>query len=345
MHPPAETGSARTTRADASDQFTVQIGTTATAGTVREATTAGTGVGQQASTGALAVTTGTTYYLRDTMAAGSASTLAGAYTASISCTRNGVAFTPAGASPTWNVAPAANNQIVCAITNTARPILRLSKELPDGRLQATDQFALAIAGTGAGAGASVTTTGTASVPTQVAVVNPATAGASYTFTETGAGGANLADYTTTYSCTNARSGGAAPSGNAASFAFTPVAGDQLACVFRNVRIPRTDLSIVKGTNPATALSGSVVTYTMTANNPGPAAANGTVLRDTPGAGLDCTDPAPTAACTATGGAVCPGATVPVANLTGTAGVTIPTVPAGGQIVQTLQCRVTATGLP
>lgn len=332
-------------RADASDQFTVQIGTTATAGTVREASTTGAGVGQQASTGALAVTTGATYYLRDTMAAGSASTLVGAYTAAISCTRNGVAFTPAGASPTWNVTPAANNQIVCAITNTARPILRLSKELPDGRLQASDQFALAITGAGAGAAASVTTAGASTTPAQVAVVSPATAGASYTFTETGAGGATLADYTTTYSCTNARSGGAAPSGTAASFAFTPVAGDQLACVFRNVRVPRADLSILKSASPATALSGSVVTYTITANNPGPAAANGTVLRDTPGAGLDCTDPAPTAACAATGGAVCPGATVPVASLTGTTGVIIPTFPMGGQVVLTLQCRVTASGLP
>ena len=191
----------------------------------------------------------------------------------------------------------------------------------------------------------MTTTGTTAVPTQVAIVSPATAGASFTFSETGAGGANLADYTTTYTCTNARSGGAAPSGSAATFAFTPVAGDQLACVFRNVRIPRTDLSIVKAASPTTALSGSVVTYTMTVNNPGPVAANGTVLRDTPGPGLDCTDPAPTATCTATGGASCPGATVPVANLTGTAGVTIPAFPVGGQIVLTLQCRVTATGLP
>ncbi|WP_394695844.1 hypothetical protein [Pseudoxanthomonas japonensis] len=330
-------------RADASDQFTVQIGTTSTTGTVREATTSGAGVGQQASTAALAVTTGTTYYLRDTMAAGSASTLAGAYTATIACTRNGTAFTPAGASPTWNVTPAANDQIVCAITNTARPILRLSKELPDGRLQAADQFALAIAGTGAGAGASVTTTGTTNAPTQVAIVSPATVGASYTFSETGAGGANLADYTTTYACTNARSGGSAPTGNGASFAFAPAAGDQLSCVFRNVRIPRTDLSITKAANPTTALSGSVVTYTVTANNPGPSAANGTVIRDTPGAGLNCTDPVATAACAASGGASCPGATVPVASLTG-AGVTIPALPAGGQIVLTLQCRVTATGL-
>ena len=331
-------------RADANDQFTVQIGTTPTAGTVREATTTGTGVGQQASTGALAVTTGTTYYLRDAMAAGSASTLAGAYTAAIACTRNGTAFAPAGASPTWNVAAAANDQIVCAITNTARPILRLSKELPDGRLQAADQFALAIAGTGAGTGASVVTTGATTLPAQVAIVSPATAGASYTFSETAAGGANLADYTTTYRCTNARSGGSAPSGTATSFAFAPVAGDQVSCVFRNVRIPRAELSIIKAASPVTAVAGSVVTYTITASNPGPSAAGGTLIRDTPGAGLNCTDPVATAACTASGGASCPAATVPVASLTG-AGVAIPTFPAGGQIVLTLQCRVTATGMP
>lgn len=331
-------------RAAASDQFTVQIGTSAAGGTVREATTSGDGVGQQASTGALAVTTGTTYYLRDLMAAGSASTLAGAYTAAIACTRNGTAFTPAGASPTWNVTAAANDQIVCNITNTARPILRLRKELPDGRLQASDQFALAIAGTGAGAGASVTTTGATPAPAQVAVVGPATAGSSYTFSEAGAGGANLADYTTTYACTNARNGGGAPSGSGTSFAFAPAAGDQLDCVFRNVRIPRADVAITKAASPATAVSGSVVTYTVTASNPGPSAANDTVIRDTPDAGLDCTDPAPTAACTGSGGAVCPGATVPVASLTG-AGVAISTFPIGGQIVLTLQCRVTASGVP
>ena len=123
-----------------------------------------------------------------------------------------------------------------------------------------------------------------------------------------------------------------------------MAGDQLSCVFRNVRIPRTDVSIVKAASPTTAQSGSVVTYTLTARNPGPSAANGTIIRDTPGTGLDCADPATTAVCAASGGASCPGATVPVANLTGPAGVGIPTVPAGGQVVLTLQCRVTASGL-
>ncbi len=331
-------------RAAAGDQFTVQIGTTATAGTVREATTTGAGVGQQASTGALAVTTGTTYYLRDLMAAGSTSTLVGAYTASIACTRNGTAFTPAGSAPTWNVTAAANDQIICTITNTARPILRLRKELPDGRLQAGDQFTLTIGGPGAGSGATVTTTGATATPAQVAVVSPATAGSSYNFTETAAGGAVLANYTTTYACTNARAGGQAPSGNATSFAVTPVAGDQLDCTFRNVPVPRADLAVTKTVNPTTVVSGSVVTYTVTVVNNGPGAANGALVRDTPGAGLDCLDPVTTAACAASDGAACPTPTVPVADLTGT-GVPVPTFPAGGRVVLTLQCRVTATGLP
>ena len=220
-------------RAQATDQFTVEIGTTATAGTVLQATTSGAGTGQQASTGAFPAVTGTTYYLRDLMAAGSASTLAGAYTSTIACTRNGVAFTPAGASPTWNVTTAANNQIVCNITNTARPILRLQKSLPVGRALATDQFALAIAGTGAGTGAAVTTTGATNAPAQLALVSPATAGSVYAFSETAAAGANLANYSTTYACANTLPGGQTPAGNASSFNVTPVAGDNLTCTFSN----------------------------------------------------------------------------------------------------------------
>jgi len=85
--------------------------------------------------------------------------------------------------------------------------------------------------------------------------------------------------------------------------------------------------------------------TFTLSNAGPNAANGAVLRDAPGAGLDCTTPSSTATCTAGGGASCPGATVPVANLTSPAGVAIPVLPAGGSMVVTMQCTVTASGLP
>lgn len=109
-------------RLDAGDQFTVEIGTSQTGGTVRSATTSGEGTGQQASTGAFPAATNTTYYLREAMAPGSASALS-AYAATIACTRNGIAFAPTPVGPPgsrrWSVTPAANDQIVCSITNTA----------------------------------------------------------------------------------------------------------------------------------------------------------------------------------------------------------------------------------
>ena len=151
-------------------------------------------------------------------------------------------------------------------------------------------------------------------------------------------------YRPTYSCRNAAPGGGqTPSGTGTSFSITPVATDDLTCTFSNA-LTLADLRLVKTSSAATVHSGDVVTYTLTATNAGPSAANGAILRDTPGAGLNCSVPSATATCTASGGAACPAATVPVANLTGPSGVTIPTLPNGGSVVITLQCTVTATGL-
>lgn len=109
-------------RLDAGDQFVIEIGTTQTGGTVRSAQTSGDGTGQQASTGAFPAATNVTYYLREVMAPGSASALT-AYEAEIACTLNGAPFapTPVGAPEDrrWSVTPGTNDQIVCAITNTA----------------------------------------------------------------------------------------------------------------------------------------------------------------------------------------------------------------------------------
>lgn len=118
----------------------------------------------------------------------------------------------------------------------------------------------------------------------------------------------------------------------------------LRCTFTDTAI-RAGLQIVKTANPGSARTGDVVTYTLTVSNAGPNAVNGAVLRDAPGVGLDCTTPSSTATCTAGGGANCPGATVPVASLTSTAGVAIPVLPAGGGVIVTMQCTVTASGLP
>lgn len=329
-------------RAQAADQFSVEIGTTAAAGTVRQAGTSGSDVGLQASTGAFPAVTGTTYYLRDLMAAGSASTLA-AYSATIACTRNGVSFTPAGSAPTWNVTPAAYDQIVCAITNTARPVLRLQKTLPDGRVQSSDQFVLGIAGAGAGAAAVVTTTGTTNAPTQVAMVNPATAGGSYAFTEAGAGGANPDNYLSTYSCTNSLPGGQAPSGNGASFNLVAAAGDNLTCTFSN-RALLANLAISKSSNQASVPVGGSALYTLVVRNDGPAAADHAVVRDdwTTAPGLDCAAGPATCAAAGTAGTQCPtAAAVTPAALQ--AGLALPAFPAGGVVTLTLQCVVTASG--
>lgn len=329
-------------RAQAADQFTVEIATAAAAGTVRQATTSGSSIGQQVSTGAFAAVTGSTYYLRELMAAGSASTL-GAYSATITCTRNGVTFTPAGVAPTWSVTPAANDQIICAITNSARPVLRLQKALPDGRAQSSDQFTLGIAGAGAGSPAVVTTSGTGNAPAQAAVVNPATVAGSYVLSETGAGGTNLANYVTSYACTNAMEGGQTPSGSGTSFNLTAVAGDNLTCTFSN-RATVTSLAISKSNTLGAVTAGGTTTYAVVVRNSGPAAASNAVVRDdwTNMPGLDCS--AGTVTCVASGaaGTQCPAAAsvTPAALL---AGLPIPLIPNNGVITLTLQCRVTASG--
>jgi uncharacterized repeat protein (TIGR01451 family) len=150
------------------------------------------------------------------------------------------------------------------------------------------------------------------------------------------------------SCTGLNGGTATPdlaTGTVTLDALATAAGANVVCTFTNTAIPGADLSIVKTGSAASVRAGGVVTFTLTGTNSGPGAANGAVIRDVPGTGLDCLTPSPTATCSASGGAACPAATVPVANLQGPGGVTIPTMPAGGGIVITLQCTVTATGLP
>ncbi|WP_310163311.1 prealbumin-like fold domain-containing protein [Pseudoxanthomonas japonensis] len=248
-----------------------------------------------------------------------------------------------GGTVTLNAAATAlRSTIVCTFTNEKLPVIRLRKSLPNGRAVAADQFTLNI-GVGATAQQSATTTGSNNTPTQVATLGAAAVGTAYTLWETGANGALLANYDTTYSCTNTRAGGQTPSGSAATFNVTPVAGDDLTCVFSNAA-RLADIEVVKSAASNPVASGGVITFTLVVTNHGPTAAGGAVLKDTPGAGLDCTTPSTTFTCAATGGATCSSATVPVATLLGT-GMTIPTLPSGGQVTATLRCTATATGLP
>ena len=125
------------------------------------------------------------------------------------------------------------------------------------------------------------------------------------------------------------------------------AGESITCTFTNT-LQSVDLGVTKTVSPDTVASGEVVTYTLTVTNNGPGTASDVLLTDTPDPGLDCSTPSTTATCTATGGASCPGpspaTTVPVSSLTG-AGITLPSVPMGGQVVVQMQCTAGASGSP
>lgn len=229
--------------------------------------------------------------------------------------------------------------IVCTFTNDGQAVLRLQKALPLGRFAAADQFTLTIAGPGAPV--SVTTTGTTNVPTEVAMLSPAATGNSYVLSEAPASGANLANYVTTYACTNALAGGQTPAGSGASFNVVAVPGDDLTCTLSNTRNPLADLTITKTNTPAagpgdqagdTVTRGTATVYTIAVTNNGPDTVTGAVLSD-PAAGrsgLTCTAPP---GCS---GAACP-AGLTLAQLE--AGVALGALANGASVVVTLTCTI------
>ncbi len=270
--------------------------------------------------------------------------------------QTGVTCTDANSAITGNVNPVATAttgavtipaavtataaDITCVFTNAKQPILRVQKSLPLGRFVATDQFTLAIAGTGGPA--SVTTTGSGSTATGVATLSPGTAGASYAFSEIAAAGADLANYASAYSCTNALAGGQTPSGSGTTFNVTAAVGDDLSCTFANTRSPIADLSITKTNTPGlgssdqpndTLARGTVTTYTIVVTNNGPDAVTDALLRDAIAgrSGLTCTAP-PTCS-----GAGCPVAPITLATLD--SGVALGTIANGATVTVTLTCLV------
>ena len=96
------------------------------------------------------------------------------------------------------------------------------------------------------------------------------------------------------------------------------------------------LAISKTNNTSTLAAGSTTNYVIVVSNAGPNAANNALLKDPAAAGLQCTG----VTCSASGGAICPSASV--AALQG-AGVPIATFPAVSSLTFTLSCGVTATG--
>ncbi len=102
------------------------------------------------------------------------------------------------------------------------------------------------------------------------------------------------------------------------------------------------LSITKTNSVTTLAAGSTTSYSVTVNNAGPSSADGAVLKDLPSAGLVCTAASCNPANT-TGGASCP-SPLTIALLQG-AGTPIPVLPPNSSVLITIDCQVTATGLP
>ncbi|RYF76891.1 MAG: DUF11 domain-containing protein [Comamonadaceae bacterium] len=232
------------------------------------------------------------------------------------------------------------------------PLIRLRKVLSTTRLDNNDQFNLSIAGRSAGDGTASRATAGTGQEVLPATPLPLTAliGREYVLSETSIDSARENLYLGQYACSNsnpANSTTVLPSGAGKTFTITPLsATDNILCTFTNSPAGA-DLAVLKTSSSAAVQSGDVVTYTIRASNSGPAAADGAVLTDVPGAGLACrTEPAliARAECVASGNATCPA--LPPTQLIDALfgpGLVIPTFPSDGKIVVTLQCRVSATG--
>ncbi|QMV75183.1 DUF11 domain-containing protein [Comamonas piscis] len=239
-------------RINGTDQFTVAISNGP------NATTSGTNA--SASTAAFAATPGTSFTLSETA---SGTTELARYTTTYACTNptaGGTTVAP-GTGTTLNVTPKAGDAITCTFTNTPiAPRLTLAKTIVS-RASASDQFSVAISG-----GPTASTTGTGTTASTTAFT--AAAGTSYTLSESATAGANLARYTSSYSCTNAGVAGTVmPSGTGTSFPLTPQAGDNISCTFSNSAIaPKLTVN--------TVVSGRILgtdQFTVGINNGGPSA--------------------------------------------------------------------------
>ncbi len=304
-------------RADPSDQFALSVtGGGVTSGNT--GTTSGSSTGQQtaasATAGPVIGIIGTTYTLTETAASGSLAN----YTTSISCvdTANGNApiattavtttsYTLVFPSPATSTTPLAF--VMCTMTNTPLPRISLSKALGGNRVNAGDQFQVALR-TGSASGPAVTvpgtttTTGTGSTVTAgtgTTGTYTAAAGTKYFLTEAATSG-SLSNYVSTITCTDANSvqtglpNGAAFSG---SLAITPVTGANISCLLTNSPNPTT-LTIVKTVGSSPMVVGTATSYTLTVTNTGLATTSAATVSDTIPSGL--TIGTPPTGCTVAG---------------------------------------------
>ena len=268
-------------RINAADQFRFEIVSNANNAVITSGTTSGSG-GGVFSTVPVVMSAGLPVTVRETMAAGSVSTLA-QYSARLTCVNT--------AGPTRSALP--NNveatsfnigqlqfgeALVCTFTNGAHPRVRLIKTMGTSRLFADDEFTIRIR-EGQTVIAQRTTEGSGSTITNgdtgfVQVV----AGTGYILDEIAAGTANLGNYSATMTCTNTFTGSATTLPTAVGATITPRLGDTVTCTIRNSQrstavlvTTKTSTVIsdpVNGTTNPKLIPGAIVEYVITVRNVG-----------------------------------------------------------------------------
>ncbi|CAN7515877.1 DUF11 domain-containing protein [Pseudoxanthomonas sp. LjRoot143] len=220
--------------------------------------------------------------------------------------------------------------ITCTFTNSATATLALAKTWVNAAVNDT----AALSATGGANNATLASTANTASETDTGVAVQVVPGNVITLAET-LGAGNARTYTASaWSCS-----GGSLSGNTLTLTGAH-AGQAIVCTITNsARV--TDVSVVKSTAPGAAVSGQVRNFSVVVSNAGPAAADGAVVTDTPGAGLTCPVSGNPISCVASGGAACPGAGALPSLVSG--GVAVPTLPAGGAVTFTVPCQVTATG--
>jgi len=158
----------------------------------------------------------------------------------------------------------------CAVPNT----IELHKDLPGGRSGTNDQFTLKVDGGGLKAGNTATTTGSAA-GVQPIHVGPVLglSGVEYSISETASNGTNLANYSTSWQCVDAKTNERLASGSGATGKFTIPAGNSgrsIVCTFTNGPL-KASLDLVKSASPkdpAQFKVGQTITYNFAVKNTG-----------------------------------------------------------------------------
>ncbi|MFK4788734.1 SpaA isopeptide-forming pilin-related protein [Microbacterium sp. ZW T5_56] len=167
---------------------------------------------------------------------------------------------------TWQTLSPTTNSIRDFASCASPQVIRLQKDLPNGRIVPTDQFALAVTGGGLNVGNTGLTTGTETgIQNQEAgeVAGPVIGlpGNSYTITETASGTTNLTSYSSSWACVDQRSGTQIASGSGSTGQFTAPAasgnGADILCTFTN-KPPAPEIELIKvdAASPTVTLAGA-----------------------------------------------------------------------------------------